>query len=224
MSGVTTATAVTMAATVASTALDAMGKSQEASAQAGMANYQAQLARNNQMIAEGYAQRALQQGRADEQNQRLKAAALLGAQRAALASQGGDVDSGSPLDIQSDTARAGEYDAQAIRNNAALKAYGYRLQAANAGAEANLDDFKAANAMAALPYGIGSSLLGGAKSLAGALSSPAGGGGGVTVNSNHSRHRPLWLLRHGVGSRRRLWEQRVMAAQYDHFAGAGART
>ena len=130
-----------------------------------MANYQAQLARNNQMIAEGYAQRALQQGRVDEQNQRFKSAALLGSQRAALASQGGDVDSGSPLDIQADTARAGEYDAQAIRNNAALKAYGYRVQGANAGAEADLDGYKAANAMAALPYGIGSSLLGGAKSL-----------------------------------------------------------
>jgi len=168
------------ATTVLSTGLSIAQQSQQAAAQAGMANYQAQLARNNQMIAEGYAQRALQQGRVDEQNQRFKSAALLGSQRAALASQGGDVDSGSPLDIQADTARAGEYDAQAIRNNAALKAYGYRVQAANTGAEADLDSFKAANAMANLPYGIGSSLLGGARSLAGTFSSPAGGG--VTVN------------------------------------------
>jgi hypothetical protein len=162
MSGAVTAVAVT-----ASTILGVVGQSQQASAQAGMANYQAQLARNNQQVAEGYAQRALQQGQVDAQNQRLKTAAVLGSQRAALASQGGDVDSGSPLDIQTDTARAGEYDAQTIGNNAALKAYGYRVQAANAGGEANLDDFKAANTMASLPYSIGSSLLGGAKSLAG---------------------------------------------------------
>jgi hypothetical protein len=118
-----------------------------------------------QMVAEWNAQRALQQGQVDEQNQRSKAAALLGSQRAALASQGGDVNSGSPLDIQADTARAGEYDAQTIRNNAALKAYGYRVQGANTGAEANLDDYKAASTMSQLPYSVGSTLLGGAKSL-----------------------------------------------------------
>jgi hypothetical protein len=131
-----------------------------------MANYQAQLARNNQMIAEGYAQRALQQGQVDAQNQRFKTAATLGSQRASLASQGGDVDSGSPLDLQADTARIGEYNAQAVRNNAALKAYGYRVQGYNSAADANRYDAEAANTMALLPYRIGSSLLSGAKTLA----------------------------------------------------------
>ena len=163
MSGGVAAVSLGMAA--ASTVMGAIGKSQEGAAQAGMANYQAQLARNNQQVAEWNAQRALQQGQVDEQNQRFKTASVLGSQRAALASQGGDVDSGSPLDIQADTARAGEYDAQAIRNNAALKAYGYRVQAANAGGEANLDDYKAASTMSALPFGVGSSLLGGLSSV-----------------------------------------------------------
>ncbi len=158
---------IAAATTVLSTGLSIAQQSQQAAAQAGMANYQAQLARNNQMIAEGYAQRAQQQGQVDEQNQRFKTAAVLGNQRAALASQGGDVDSGSPLDIQADTARAGEYDAQTIRNSAALKAYGYRLQGYNSGADASRYDTQAANTMAALPFGIGSSLLGGAKSLSG---------------------------------------------------------
>ncbi|HLG49081.1 MAG TPA: hypothetical protein VKY24_22745 [Reyranella sp.] len=168
MSGSISASTVAMASlamTAAGTVMSVAGQAQQAGAQAGMANYQAQVARNNQMVAEWNAQRDLQQGRVDEQNQRLKSAALLGAQRAALASQGGDVDSGSPLDLQADTARAGEYDAQTIRNNAALKAYGYRVQAANTGADANLDSYKAADAMASLPYGIGSSLLGGASSI-----------------------------------------------------------
>ena len=187
MTAATTATVMagaSLALTAASTVMSVAGQAQQAGASAGMANYQAQVARNNQMVAEWNAQRALQQGQVDEQNQRSKAAALLGSQRAALASQGGDVDSGSPLDIQADTARAGEYDAQTIRNNAAVKAYGYRVQGANAGADANLDDYKAANAMSALPYGIGSSLLGGASKLAGGASDlmKGGGGGGVTVN------------------------------------------
>jgi hypothetical protein len=184
VSATTIMAGVSMAMTAAGTAMSIAGQAQQAGAQAGMANYQAQVARNNQMVAEWNAQRALQQGQVDEQNQRSKAAALLGSQRAALASQGGDVDSGSPLDIQADTARAGEYDAQTIRNNAAVKAYGYRVQGANAGAEANLDDYKAASAMGALPYGMGSSLLGGASKLAGGASDlmKGGGGGGVTVN------------------------------------------
>jgi hypothetical protein len=167
ISATTVMAGVSMAMTAAGTAMSAIGQAQQAGASASMANYQAQVARNNQMVAEWNAQRALQQGQVDEQNQRFKSAALLGSQRAALASQGGDINSGSPLDIQSDTARAGEYDAQTIRNNAATKAYGYRVQGANAGAEANLDDYRAASAMSALPYGIGSSLLSGAKSLLG---------------------------------------------------------
>ena len=163
MSGATAAVALTAASSLVSV----LGQSQRASAEAGMANYQAQVARNNQMIAEGYARRAEQQGFADEQSQRLKTAALIGAQRAALASQGGDVNSGSPLDIQADTARAGAYDAQAIRSNAAQKAYSFRVQAFNNAADAGRYDLQAANTLAALPYGIGSSLLGGARSIAG---------------------------------------------------------
>jgi hypothetical protein len=150
---------------IASTALSIGSQTQQADAQAGMASYQAQVARNNQMIAEAYARRAEQQGRVDEQNQRFKTASVIGSQRAALASQGGDVDSGSPLDIASDTARAGELDALTLRNNAALKAYGYRVQAFNNAADAGRYDIQGANAMAALPYAIGSSLLSGAKSI-----------------------------------------------------------
>ena len=166
MSGYMAAASLALAAV--GTATSVAGQAQQGAASASMANYQAQVARNNQMVAEWNAQRALQQGQVDEQNQRFKTASVLGSQRAALASQGGDVDSGSPLDIEADTARAGEYDAQTIGNNAALKAYGYRVQGANAGADANLDNFKAGSTMAALPFGIGSTLLGGAKSLLGA--------------------------------------------------------
>jgi hypothetical protein len=163
MSGYMAAASLAMAAV--GTASSAIGQAQQGAASAGMANYQAQVARNNQMVAEWNAQRALQQGQVDEQNQRFKTAAVLGSQRAALASQGGDVNSGSPLDIQADTARAGEYDAQTIGNNAALKAYGYRVQATNNAADAGRYDLQAADTMANLPYSVGSSLLGGASSL-----------------------------------------------------------
>ncbi|MBN9086238.1 MAG: hypothetical protein J0J01_04980 [Reyranella sp.] len=166
MSGATTAVAVgSLAMNAAGSVMGMIGQGQQAAASAAQANYQAQLARNNQQIAEWNAQRALQQGQVAEQQQRFKTSQVIGTQRAALASQGGDINSGSPLDIVGDSARAGEFDAQTIRNNAAMQAYGFRVQAANAGAQSELYRQSADNTMAALPFGIGSSLLGGASSL-----------------------------------------------------------
>ena len=161
MSGVAAATA--LAATAGTTVLSAVGQSQQAQQQAGTANYQAQIARMNQQVAEQNAQYALQQGLAREDRQRLKTAQLIGSQRAALAAQGSDVNTGSPLDIVGDTARAGESDALTIYNNAQQQAHGYEVQAAGYGGQANRFATDAANTMANLPFSVGSSLLGGAK-------------------------------------------------------------
>ena len=157
--------AVSLGASAVGTVMGAIGQSNAGAASAAQASYQAQLARNNQMIAEWNGQRALQQGQVAEQQQRFKTQQVIGSQRAALASQGGDVNSGSPLDIVGDSARAGEFDAETIRNNAAMQAYGFRVQAANAGAQSQLYQQSAANTLAALPFSVGSSLLGGASSL-----------------------------------------------------------
>ena len=165
MSGYAAAASLVMAAV--GTAMSAAGQSQKAAADAGQANYLSQVARNNQIVAQRNAALATQQGEADAQKQQLKTASLEGAQRAALASQSGDVDSGSPLDIVGDTARAGYTDTAAIRNNAANKAYNYEIQANDAAGAANDAGFQGANTMASLPYGMGSSLLGGASSIVG---------------------------------------------------------
>ena len=66
-----------------------------------------------------------------------------------------------------DSARAGASDAATIRSNAALKAYGYDLQATDAAGAADDARFQAGNASAALPYATGSSLLGAASGIAG---------------------------------------------------------
>lgn len=143
-----------------------IGQSNAASAQAGQAQYQSQVARNNQIIAQRNAALATQQGEVQAQQSQQKTAQIEGAQRAALASQGGDINSGSPLDIVGDTARAGYTDVATIRSNAAMQAYGYEVQAQSQGASAANFGTASANATANLPFGIGSSLLGGASSLA----------------------------------------------------------
>jgi len=113
--------------------------------QADQASFQAQVARNNQQVAQGNAQRALQQGQIAEDRARQNAALAIGSQRAALASQGGDVDSGSALDLVGDTARTGAFNALTARNEGQNNAYRFQL-AANADAgDASLDDTKASN-------------------------------------------------------------------------------
>ncbi len=161
-----TAAIASLALAALGTGASVIGQSNRAQAEAGQGNYMAQVARNNQMLAERNTTLAEQQGQVQEDRQRLKTAQLMGSQRASLAAQGGDVNAGSDLDILGDTARAGESDALTIRNNAAQQAFGYRAQAAAAGGQANLYSANAANTMANLPFGIASSLLGGASSLA----------------------------------------------------------
>jgi hypothetical protein len=166
MTGYTAATVAVVSA-VAGTAMASSAQASKAQADSTQANYLSQVARNNQMVAQRNAALATQQGEVDAQKQQLKTSQLEGSQRAALASQGGDVDSGSDLDILGDTARAGYTDAATIRNNAALKAYNYDIQANDAAGSASDDAFQGASTMAALPYAEGSTLLGGLSSVAG---------------------------------------------------------
>jgi hypothetical protein len=134
-------------------------QSQQANAQAASATYQAQVARNNAAVQEWNARNAEKVGLVAEDQQRRKTALAIGSERAALAAQGGDVNSGSPVDITSDTARAGTFDALTIRSNAATKAWGFRVAATNANAQAGLDDASAANTMAGLSLSMQKSLL-----------------------------------------------------------------
>jgi len=165
--GIETLAIASMAMGALGTGASIIGQGQQVAAQAGQANYMAQVARNNQIIAERNAALATQQGEVEAQKQQLKTAQIEGSQRAALAAAGGDVNSGSALDILGDTARAGTTDVATIRSNATLNGYRYRLQGANAAGQANLYSANAANTMANLPFGLSSSLLSGASSLAG---------------------------------------------------------
>lgn len=121
-----------------------LGRNQ-AQMEADQARYMAQVARNNQQVAQWNAQRALQQGQVQQDQQRQKTTQAIGQQRAALASQGGDVNSGSDLDLIGDTARSGEFAAQTIGNDTQQRAYKYLLDANSAAGQANLYDTRADN-------------------------------------------------------------------------------
>lgn len=144
----------------------AIGAASQGRAQAQAAQYQAAVARNNQAVAEWQAQDALARGRVAEQNQRMKTSQFTGAQRAAAAASGVDVNSGSAADLQADAAMLGELDALTVRSNAGREAWGHRVNAANAGANAGMLDWQGKQARAAGDWTAVSSIIGGASSLA----------------------------------------------------------
>jgi hypothetical protein len=73
---------------------------------------------------------ALERGKAAEASQRRKTAALKGQQAARFGAGGGEVNTGSALEILADTAEFGELDALRIRSNAEREAFGFLSAAA----------------------------------------------------------------------------------------------
>lgn len=163
--GIETLAAASIGATVLGTGLSMMGARASSDAQAQAANYQAAVARNNQIIAQQYADRTTQAGMVKAEMQDYRTRAMLGTAKAAQAASGVDVNSGSPAAVRRSIASIGELDKETIMYNAANEAYGYKVRAAGFGADAQLDRMKADAAITAGDYSVASSLLSGASSV-----------------------------------------------------------
>tara|TARA_R110001599_G_scaffold171353_1_gene362440 strand:+ start:451320 stop:451841 length:522 start_codon:yes stop_codon:yes gene_type:complete len=96
------------------------------------AKYQEKVGENNALSAKYAAKDAMDRGAVAEDQKRNETRTLLARQNAALAANGIDSSTGTGLNILSDTAGLGEFDAQTIRSNAMKQAYGYNLQGDNA--------------------------------------------------------------------------------------------
>ncbi|MFM0614531.1 hypothetical protein PQR37_10800 [Paraburkholderia nemoris] len=158
---------VSLAMAAAGAVASAEGAQQQANATASADRYQAQVAKNNQTIATQYAAQATADGENQVAAKQQQTAQMIGGERAAMAANGIDLDSGSALRIQSDTAKLGQLDALTIKNNAARAAYGYQLQGLSYGQQASLDESSAANAVSAGNLNAFSSIVGGASSVGG---------------------------------------------------------
>jgi len=177
----TVAPFIPLITSVVSTGLGIASQIQQGQAQATQANYMAQVARNNQIMAEQSARIHEQNARdtelrslAAEQQKRTSTSQLIGKQRALMASQGGDINDGSAVDIVGDTARAGEFDALVIRDEGNRQKYNHLVQAANArgratnaGLQTSMYSSQAASTLDRLPFTVGSTLLGGASRATG---------------------------------------------------------
>lgn len=153
----------------------------QAAAESRAGRYQDRVAQHNARLAEQAAADALDRGSVEESRQRARTGQLIGSQRAAYASAGVDVASGSALDVVGDTAAIGELDARTIRNNAAREAWGLQAAAYNLRAEGKLARAAARSrsraltgaAVAQLFRDIGKSMGGGGGGFGGGF----GGGG-----------------------------------------------
>ena len=89
----------------------------------------AEIAENNALLAEQQAKSASAMGDREAEQAAWRNRALMGQQRAAIASNGIDSAIGTPAELLGETALFGEADQQNIRLNAAQSAWGFRAQA-----------------------------------------------------------------------------------------------
>jgi hypothetical protein len=97
--------------------------------QRSQARYEADVASTNARLAQFRAEDAVRRGDVEASRSLAATRQVVGSQRAQMAAQGLDVASGTPLDLQQETAGTGAIDAQTIRNNAWREAFGYRVEA-----------------------------------------------------------------------------------------------
>ena len=137
-----------MAATAALVGLQLIGASAEADALKQQGEHAQFTADMNARLFEMEAADALKRGEENVENYKKQARQLQGSQKVALAAQGIEIDSGSALDIQSDTEAQIAEDIATIKNNAWRQSFGYEQEAVSermAGQYANLASRNKAN-------------------------------------------------------------------------------
>lgn len=119
----------TIMAISAAVSVAAAGYSAHQQNEAGKANQQ--ISENNARLARDDAAAAQAMGDRESQQQAWRTRAVLGQQRAAIASNGIDASIGTPSELLGEVAMFGEAEQQNIRLNAARQAWGFNAQATN---------------------------------------------------------------------------------------------
>jgi hypothetical protein len=142
-----------------------IGARQQAAATSEAANYQSQVARNNQTIASQNAQQQSQAAAIQAQNADLKNRAIEGGILASQGASGIDIASGSSDDVRRSARQVGRLDTETIYSNALNNVRSSLQQSRNFGAQSQLDAFQAKTSAPNFLTGAGS-LVGGASSFA----------------------------------------------------------
>ena len=179
--------AISMVTQAVGFGVQAYGQIQQGKAAKARANYQAAVARNNQIIANRAAEDARKRGTLEANLQRQKSRQLVEQQRASIAGAGVLVDQDSALGTTIATAGLGELDALTIQSNAEREALNFEAQGVNFQTEAQLRTFEGKQAVSSSYLKAGGTLLTGFGSVAqkwyifdklGSIGGLGGGGGG----------------------------------------------
>lgn len=142
--------------------ISAVGTIAGGMAQANAANYQAQVAANNAIIAQQNANYAIEAGQSKAAITSLQEAERGGAIKAAEAAGNVDVNTGSNKEVQKSQRILGNLNTQQQIANAQLIEYGYLSQKMNYQAQSELDKYEAKTAMAGATLGALGSIAGSA--------------------------------------------------------------
>ena len=117
---------------------------QQAKSLRAQAAYQASMAEVNAQFSEMQANDVMRRGKQEATAVRKEGQKIIGAQRAALAAQGIEVDTGSAAELQEETAMLSAEQAVKVQNNAWREAWGYKTQAAQMRSAARFGQIEAA--------------------------------------------------------------------------------
>jgi hypothetical protein len=126
--------------------ISAVGTIAGGMAQANAANYQAQVAANNAIIAQQNATYAIEAGQAKTAARSMQEAEIGGQIKAAEAAGGVDVNTGSNKDVQISQRMLGKLNTEQELANAQLTEYGYLSQKMNYQAQSQLYGYEAKTA------------------------------------------------------------------------------
>lgn len=173
-----TLTIMSVATTVASAGIGAVGAVQQGNAAKAAADYNAKVAQNNAVIARQNADLARSEADAEEQTVRRRTAGQLGTAGAAIGASG-LTSEGTPLDVLEETAALGELDALTVRWGGDLKARSFEQQATGYESSAVLERMQGRAAQRNAMFSAAGTLLSGFSSAAtGYLRGSSGGGSG----------------------------------------------
>lgn len=140
----------------AKTAATIQAQRQAAAAARARYEYEAAIAANNQIIQQRLAADAIARGEREAERHGTEIRQIIGAQRAAFAGAGVEVDEGTALDTVLETAEIGAVEQEIIRSNAEREAYEHRTQGHNFDLERRLSLARASQSRANwLPTALG---------------------------------------------------------------------
>ncbi len=148
---------------IAAAAVTATGQVMNGIGQSQQDRYQAQVDDQNTKLANDQAHDSITDTNLEAQRRYRQLADAQGKQQAAMAANGVDLNFGSPVDLQQDTAMIGGEDVGQIYKTGYQRTHGYDIDAWNSRSQAAANRAKASGALTQGIFGGLSSALGGAK-------------------------------------------------------------